>query len=113
MNYFDKENIGEIRLRSFFEEIREATTLRSEGAWSFELVNAGDSVVILTDVGNKVWELEPGFPYEFNTFKFPGHPGIVRDDIIKVEFGEGSNPLLKFKYDRFVKKGDDVKYPGQ
>lgn len=113
MNFFDKENIQPIRLRSFFEEITEEKDIRSEGSWSFEVVNAGNSVVTLTDVGGKKWILDPAFPYEFNTLKFPGHPGIIRDDIIHVEFGEGDTHLLKVKYDRFVKKGDDVKYPGQ
>lgn len=114
MNFFDKENISEVRLRSFFKLIQEDTVISSEGSYQFEILNVGDDTATLEDVSGNTWTMLPGFQFEFNRLIFVGHPGIIRDDIIKVTFeGVGVDPKIQVKFDRFVKKGDTQTYPGQ
>lgn len=114
MNFFDKENIVNVRLRAFYKQLSEDSEIKSEGAFQISFLNIGDDNATLEDVDGNKWFLATGLPFELNAHILPGHPGITRDDIIKVTFeGVGENPLVQVRFDRFVKKGDDISYPGQ
>lgn len=114
MDFFDKENLKDIRLRTFYKYVDEDTTILSEGSYQIEFLNIGEEEIILTDVGGNTWRLLPGFPFDFNRHILPGHPGIIRDDIIKVKFVDtGNKKQLQVKFERFVRKGDTNIYPGQ
>lgn len=114
MDFFDKANIKDVRLRSFFQVFKDDGEIRSEGAYSIRILNRGLDGATLTDVSGNTWRMEGGFPFEFNGLLLEGHPGIIRDDIIKITF-DNINPdqYIQVIFNRFVKKGDDSKYPGQ
>lgn len=114
MDFFDKENISKIRLRSFYQTLTTDKEIYSEGAFQVVFQNNGEDVVTLEDVDGNKWVLQAGFPFEFNAHILTGIPGIVRDDIIKVSFaGAGGVQSLQIRFDRYVNKGDTQKYPGQ
>lgn len=114
MNFFDKENIRDVRLRAFYKTVTEDTTIYSEGAYQIEFVNTGEEEIRLTDGSGNQWKILAGFPFDFNRHLLPGHPGMTRDDIIKVSFIDtGNKKECQIKFDRFVKKGDTKVYPGQ
>lgn len=114
MDFFDKANIKDIRLRSFFQLFEEDGEIRSEGSYSIRILNIGLDGAILQDVSGNSWRMEGGFPFEFNSLNLEGHPGIIRDDIIKITFDNvDPDQRIQVIYNRFVNKGDDINYPGQ
>lgn len=114
MNFFDKENIEDVRLRAFYKVYEEDGEIYSEGSYQIEIVNTGEEEIILEDAGGNKWRILAGFPYDFNRHILPGHPGLTRDDILKITFTDtGGVKQAQVKFDRFVKKGDTKKYPGQ